>query len=155
MARKKNQEGCDLNMTPMIDVVFQLIIFFIVTINIADTKDETVRLELGTHGQDMEAGEDKPSSLVIDVARNGRCSIGNVTLTDTRLRQIMHQRYARYGSSFDVCVRGDARAQHNAIRKVMDVCTAEGIGRVTFVAVKDARTPEQKEFFATRARSRR
>ncbi len=155
MARKKNQEGCDLNMTPMIDVVFQLIIFFIVTINIADSKDETIRLELGTHGAEIEAGEDKPSSLVIDVAKNGRCSIGNVTLTDARLHQIMHQRYARFGSAFDVCVRGDARANHNAIRKVMDVCTSEGIGRVTFIAVKDARTPEQKKFLVERARSRR
>lgn len=155
MARKKNQEGCDLNMTPMIDVVFQLIIFFIVTINIADSKDETVRLELGTHGQEVESGEAKNSSLVIDVSEKGRCSIGNVTLTDARLHQIMKQRFARYGSSFDVCVRGDARAKHNAIRRVMDICTSEGIGRVTFIAVKDARTPEQKKFFDGRARSRR
>jgi hypothetical protein len=30
MSRARNQEGCELNMTPMIDVVFNLIIFFMV-----------------------------------------------------------------------------------------------------------------------------
>jgi hypothetical protein len=36
----------------------------------------------------------------------------------------------------------------------MDVCTELGIGRVSFVAVKDPRTPEQKQFFESRRRSR-
>ena len=40
------------------------------------------------------------------------------------------------------------------IRKVMDVCTANNIGRVSFVAVKDPRTPEQRKFFDDRKRSR-
>ncbi|MBR1608342.1 MAG: biopolymer transporter ExbD [Kiritimatiellae bacterium] len=156
MARRKNQEGCDLNMTPMIDVVFQLIIFFIVTINIADAKDEDVRLELGVHGAEVETGGDAPASaLVIDVSSKGRVSINNRDVDTAGLRQIMKQRYARYGSTFDVCVRGDARARHDYVRKVMDVCTSEGVGRVTFLAVKDARTPAQIKFLADRERRSR
>ena len=50
MSSKRNQEQCTIDMTPMIDVVFQLIIFFIVTINVADQRDETIRLEMGPHG---------------------------------------------------------------------------------------------------------
>ena len=46
MARK-SQENPQLDMTPMIDVVFELIIFFVVTLTQATAKDETVRLEDG------------------------------------------------------------------------------------------------------------
>ena len=69
MSKKRDNEGCDLNMTPMIDVVFQLIIFFIVTINIADTKDENIQLEFGYHGQEVKTSEQSDTSAVtIDVA---------------------------------------------------------------------------------------
>ena len=33
MSKKRNSEGCETNMTPMIDVVFQLLIFFIITLD--------------------------------------------------------------------------------------------------------------------------
>ena len=156
MSKKRETEGCSVNMTPMIDVVFQLIIFFIVTINIADSKDESVRLELGTNGQEVESGDSKASALVIDVSQKGRISIGNVEVRPNDLKAIMARRFRLYGNNFQVWVRGDARATHKQIRKVMDTCTASGLGRVSFIAVKDARTPEQKKFFADRKqRSRR
>jgi len=156
MSKKRETEGCSVNMTPMIDVVFQLIIFFIVTINIADSKDESVRLELGTNGQEVESGDSKASALVIDVSQKGRISIGNVEVRPNDLKTIMARRFRLYGNNFQVWVRGDARATHKQIRKVMDTCTASGLGRVSFIAVKDARTPEQKKFFADRKqRSRR
>ena len=46
MARKA-QENPALDMTPMIDVVFELIIFFVVTLTEAQKKDETIELEDG------------------------------------------------------------------------------------------------------------
>ena len=155
MSKKRETEGCSVNMTPMIDVVFQLIIFFIVTINIADSKDETVRLELGTNGQEVESGDTKASALVIDVSQKGRISIGNVEVRQSDLKTMMARRFRLYGNNFQVWVRGDARATHKQIRKVMDTCTASGVGRVSFIAVKDARTKETKKFLTERNRSRR
>lgn len=142
-------------MTPMIDVVFQLIIFFIVTITMSEAKDETIRLERGRYGQEIETGEAAASAIVIDVNQRGRISIGNTTLTQDRLREIIRGRLNRMGNTFQVWIRGDARAQHDMIRTVMDSVTALGVGRVHFVAVKDARTPAQKEFFVRRSRGGR
>ena len=39
---KRSQENPQLDMTPMIDVVFELIIFFVVTLTEAQKKDETI-----------------------------------------------------------------------------------------------------------------
>ncbi|NLB69112.1 MAG: biopolymer transporter ExbD [Lentisphaerae bacterium] len=155
MARKRELEESALDMTPMIDCVFQLMIFFIVTINVSEMKDEDVRLELAPSGPEIESGtESDVSALVIDVNRRGRISLNNATLTTQQLRGIVRGRRNRQGNTFQVWIRGDTRAHHVMIRRVMDVCTDEGIGKVSFVAVKDPRTPAQKEFFARRRRSR-
>ena len=165
MSKKRDNEGCDLNMTPMIDVVFQLIIFFIVTINIADTKDENIQLEFGYHGQEVKTSEQSDTSAVtIDVAdpyitvgnkriphpdpevrrMGGRISIGNITIHRENLRTIVRSGRARFGDGFQVWVRGDWRATHGLVRKVMDLCAEEGIGRVTFIAISEAVTDKSR-----------
>lgn len=154
MSKARKQDPCTIDMTPMIDCVFQLIIFFIVTINMSENNDPDVRLELGKHGQEIESGESSSSALILDVNRKGRVSIGNVSFNAAGLQKIISGRYRRYGANTQIWIRGDARASHDQIRKVMDVCTSMGIGRVSFVAVKDARTPEQKDFFASRKKRR-
>ena len=49
MAKSRN-EDVSLDMTPMIDVVFQLIIFFVVTLKMSDDKDSTIKLADGKNG---------------------------------------------------------------------------------------------------------
>ena len=143
--QKKKGEDAKLEMTPMIDVVFQLLIFFIVTINIADTKDENIQLEFGYHGQEVKTSEQSDTSAVtIDVAMpragfpEGRISVGNITIHKENLRTIVRSGRARFGDGFQVWVRGDWRATHGLVRKVMDLCAEEGIGRVTFIAISEA-----------------
>ena len=82
MAKKPNNEDVSLDMTPMIDVVFQLIIFFVVTLKMSDDKDTTIKLEDGKAGIPLTQEELPPSQLTIDVARNGRVSLSNITLSD-------------------------------------------------------------------------
>ena len=59
----KTHENPELDMTPMIDVVFELIIFFVVTLKMATDKDETVRLEDGKHGVILTPEELPPSHI--------------------------------------------------------------------------------------------
>ncbi len=154
--RKRELDESSLDMTPMIDCVFQLMIFFIVTINISEVKDKDVRLELGPSGPEVESGRDADvSALVVDVNKSGRISVNNLDITTDQLRSRVRSRLKRQGNTFQVWVRGDARAQHYMIRKVMDACTLEGVGKVSFVAVKTARTKETKEFLRTRDAARR
>ena len=57
MAKKKKNarenDGASLDMTPMIDVVFQLIIFFVVTLKTADTVNPDIVLEYGKNGPEL------------------------------------------------------------------------------------------------------
>ena len=141
MARK-SQENPQLDMTPMIDVVFELIIFFVVTLTQATAKDETVRLEDGKHGIELTPEELPPTHLIVDVARNGRISMCDVTITPAELGRRVKERLRRYGE-FPVLIRADYRARHKSVADVMNACTMNGIWKLSFVAVYDRKTEKK------------
>ncbi|MGN0847341.1 MAG: ExbD/TolR family protein [Kiritimatiellia bacterium] len=141
MARKTN-ENPQLDMTPMIDVVFELIIFFVVTLTQANAKDETVRLEDGKHGIELTPDELPPTHLIVDVARTGRISMCDVTITPAELGRRVKERMRRYGE-FPVLIRADYRAKHKAVSEVMNACTMNGIWKLSFVAVYDRKSEQR------------
>lgn len=138
MKRKRsNSAGCELDMTPMIDVVFQMIIFFIVTIKMDENINEEIVLEEAVDGP-LYKGED-PRTMVIEVDRRGWLSINNVQLTEAQLRNIIRGRFSRFGM-FPVMIRADRRTEHRHVRRVMDLCTEIGIWRIDFAAIKERKT---------------
>ena len=141
MARK-SQENPQLDMTPMIDVVFELIIFFVVTLTQATAKDETVKLEDGKHGIELTPDELPPTHLIVDVARNGRISMCDVTITPAELGRRVKERLRKYGE-FPVLIRADYRARHKSVAEVMNACTMNGIWKLSFVAVYDRKSEKK------------
>ena len=142
MARKP-QDNPTLDMTPMIDVVFELIIFFVVTLKMAQEKDETIRLEDGKHGIVLTPEELPPGHMIVDIAKNGRISMNNGTMTPEQVGQRVKDRYRRYGE-FPVLIRADYRVKHEYVARVMNACTANGIWKIAFVAVQDRKSGRPK-----------
>ena len=137
-SKRKSMEGGDMNMTPMIDVVFQLIIFFIVTLKMTENINPDIVLEDGKHGEII-TGENVPTQTIeIEVSRRGRISIHNAQLDTARLAMHIRDRYNKYGS-FPVMVRADYRTRHEDVKRVMDVCTRNGVWKIGFIAVQDRR----------------
>jgi biopolymer transport protein ExbD len=118
--------------------VFQLIIFFIVTIKMEQDINEDIRLEDAKHGPTIEKQD--PRTTVIEVDRRGWISMHGAQLTPNQLRNILVSKYKRLGQSFPILIRGDARARHEDIRSVMDICTSIGIWRISFAAIKERKT---------------
>ena len=136
---KLHGEPCELNMTPMIDVVFQLMIFFIVTIKLNQEYNPDVKLEFGKYGPTIKQMAD--TTLVIEINRFGWTSIHNMMVSRENLAKLIRGRYNRYGQ-YPVLIRGDYRAKHKDIRAVMDMCTSAGIWKITFAAIKEKKAPE-------------
>ncbi len=134
---KSHTEQCEIDMTPMIDVVFQLIIFFVVTMKMSQDSNMDIVLEDGQHGITLTSENMPPVTLEIEVDRRGRVSIHNATLSDSNLRDIMRARVNKYGNEFPVMIRADRRTQHEKVRKVMDICTASGVWKLSFVAIQE------------------
>ncbi len=134
--RRRPNEGCEMDMTPMIDVTFQLIIFFVVTIKFTENANPDIVLEDGKHGEIITAENQSKQTFTIEVSHKGRISINNATCTMARLEELVRYRYSRYGS-FPVMIRADYRTPHDYVRRVMDVCTRNGVWRVGFLAVQE------------------
>jgi biopolymer transport protein ExbD len=142
MARKPS-EGCELDMTPMIDVVFQLIIFFVVTLKMTSDINPDIVLEDGKNGVTLTQDNMPPSTLEIELDRSGRISIHNATVSPAQLAVMIKNRVNRHGNEFPVLIRADRRTQHERVRKVMDVCTGAGIWKLSFLAVQEHKSKSQ------------
>ena len=148
---RKPQDNPQLDMTPMIDVVFELIIFFVVTLTEAQKKDETIELEDGKHGIVLVPEELPPSHLQIDIGlypsgpKKGRprISMGDRDVTTAQIGQRVKDRIKKY-KDFPVIVRADFAVPHSAVRQVMDACTAAGVWKISFMAVHEDKTNERK-----------
>ena len=124
-------------MTPMIDVVFQLIIFFVVTLKMTSDINEDIILEEGKNGVTLTQDNKPPTTLEIELDRKGRISIHNATLSESLLKQLLQNRVNKHGNEFPVLIRADRRTQHERVKRVMDVCTGVGIWKLSFVAIQE------------------
>ena len=148
MARTR-QGNPQLDMTPMIDVVFELIIFFVVTLTEAQKKDETIELESGRHGIVLTPEELPPDHMQIDIASVGkdgkrlntpRISMGDREMTKEEIYQRVKARREKYNRDFPVLIRADFETPHSAVRDVMDACANAKIWRLSFMAVAEDKT---------------
>lgn len=141
MARK-SQEAPALDMTPMIDVVFELIIFFVVTLTEAQKKDETIELEDGQHGIVLTPEELPPTHMMVDIGlKNGkpRISMGDRDITLEEIGRRVKKKFSKIGE-FPVMIRADYAVPHWAVAKVMNACTENGIWKISFVAIGEDKT---------------
>jgi biopolymer transport protein ExbD len=141
MARKP-QENPVLDMTPMIDVVFELIIFFVVTLTEAQRKDETIELEDGRHGIVLTPEELPPTHMMIDIGmRKGmpRISMGDRDITPEEIGRRVKERMRKIGE-FPVLIRADFNCRHETVARVMNAVTAAGIWKISFMAVGEDKT---------------
>ena len=148
---KKPQENPQLDMTPMIDVVFELIIFFVVTLVEAQKKDESIELEDGKHGIVLVPEELPPTHMQIDIGlhqkgpKKGkpRISMGDVEISPADISKRVKDRLKKY-KDFPVMVRADFAVPHKAVAQVMNACTEAGVWKISFMAVGEDKTHERK-----------
>ena len=135
----------------MIDVVFELIIFFVVTLVEAQKKDESIELEDGKHGIVLVPEELPPTHMQIDIGlhqkgpKKGkpRISMGDVEITPADISKRVKDRLKKY-KDFPVMVRADFAVPHKAVAQVMNACTEAGVWKISFMAVGEDKTHERK-----------
>jgi biopolymer transport protein ExbD len=136
MGKRTTLDEAAMNMTPMIDVVFQLIIFFITTADMENKAlDTKVRMAMAPHGQVVQKKD--PRTIVVDVDSKGRISIANAYMSPAVLKSILKKAVGEYGQTTPVVIRGDGKTTHQDIKAVMDACSSAGLWKVKFAALKE------------------
>lgn len=128
-------------MTPMIDVVFQMIIFFVCTVQLEkEAISEFIQLPDSPHGPMVVEAKD-PRTITIEVDDCGRIYIARTPLSAAKLHKVLSKTvadYGRVGPSIPIRIRAAGGAQHAYVKRVLDACTSAGLHKISFVAVKDS-----------------
>lgn len=129
--RPHRKESPELNLTPLIDVVFLLLIFFMVSTTF--DKESRIKVELPTAATQDEQVEDE-QVLQITVDANGRFYVDEreVVNTDADTLKRAIEKAAGVRRDLPVIIKADARASFQSVFKVMDVTSQLGFVNMTF-----------------------
>ena len=119
------------NMTPMIDVVFQLIIFFLVSSHLAK-QEVQFKLPLPTAQSGL---KDKPTEkprLTVNVLADGTLLLAGRQVTAEELRARLAERQNDLGKDVEVRIRGDRTTAYKHVEPVMLACARSGIWNVSY-----------------------
>jgi biopolymer transport protein ExbD len=124
------------NMTPMIDVVFLLIIFFLVSSHLA--KQETqMALSLPSAASIDEPADDEHARLVVNVQPDGSMYLAGHKLTPAELQRRLAEKVRELGRDLEVRIRGDRLADYGHVEPIMLACARSGVWNVTFAVVRE------------------
>ena len=117
-------EEQDLNLTPMIDCVFLLLVFFMVTT--VFKQPYSLQVELPEAQQAHQVEEKK---LVCSITANGRMEINREPVTKAQLQQVLshHKQQTR---SLTLIVRTDKTTEHGHLLDLLEVAKGMGIEKV-------------------------
>jgi biopolymer transport protein ExbD len=130
----KGPEFVEIDYTPMIDMTFQLIAFFMILINFSDgEQDERVQLPSSMIAKPPDAASDTP--ITIQMVRDGKIIMNGQMLPDANaLRPFLkNERYVmqtRNQSEKDatIIIRADKDAKTGLVQQIIKVCQEPGIG---------------------------
>lgn len=127
-------ESDPLNMTPMIDVVFNLLIFFLLSSTYL-SEEQQLQMELP---RVVEAAPltDEPDELFVNVLADGRIRVADVEYDLTSLTTRLRDARANYPDQA-VAIRGDGRVAYDKVAKVISVCKQVGISRLDILVLEE------------------
>lgn len=133
MARKRirEEEEATLDMTPMLDIVFIMLIFFIVTTSFVK--------EAGIDVNRPEASQatTKPSAnIFIAIRENGEVWMDRRQVDVERVAANLERLLAEQPTDM-VVIQADKDARHGVVVKVMDQIKEAGIAQISIAAEND------------------
>ncbi|MEX2175795.1 MAG: biopolymer transporter ExbD [Pirellulaceae bacterium] len=116
-----------INLTPMIDIVFQLIIFFMVGAKFTEL-EKSVDLSV-PQVSDIAALTPTPENRVINVYRDGRIDLDRQPVSIEQLKAELGDAQRQY-AELGVVVRGDAEGPFQNVAAVLTACRQAGIAEM-------------------------
>ncbi|MDO9423755.1 MAG: biopolymer transporter ExbD [Methylobacter sp.] len=137
--QRKKKEKIDISMTPMIDVVFLLLIFFMVTTTFSRQTEVNINLP---EAQGTEVKEyPKTVSLVIDAdgiySLIGDDNLPHQLINQTRagLRQEL-SKLAERSKDLPFVINADDKTPNKAVMTALDIAGQVGFSHITFATLK-------------------
>ncbi len=130
--------GLSFNMTPMIDVVFLLIIFFLVSSHLAH-QEVHVDLDLPEAQTGQTDQPDSTRRLIVNLlpepVEGKRISIGGSRLDLDELDALLRFERDRTDRPLEVRIRGDQTVPYGEVEPILLTCARAGVWQVGFAVM--------------------
>ncbi len=126
------------NMTPMIDVVFLLIIFFLVSSHLA-RQETTLELPLPVALSSNEEIDQITPRVTINVQSDGVILLAGRPIRVPELADRFREIHKREGEGMEVRIRSSRRATYAMVEPIMLACTQAKIWNVTYAVYQEER----------------
>ena len=132
---RRSSASAYINMTPMIDVTFQLIIFFLLSSRLAQQETQ-MELELPSAASGREAEDDERPRLTVNVSPDGRVMLGSTETPASEMAGRLRIERERLGDDLEIRVRADRSVPYSKVSPILLACAEAGIWNVTFAVLK-------------------
>jgi len=131
--RQQRVQDPEVNLTPLIDVVFLLLIFFMVS----TTFEQESELEIILPEASQEATSEDLDAVVINIDVDGRYEIDGVQIDSGRRLLLRRTLENAVGSNRDdpIIIRADGRTPHQAVVTAMDIAASLGLEKLAIMTV--------------------
>lgn len=121
---KRGQVLAALSMTPLIDVVFLLLIFFLVASRLSqEDRELDIPLPSAANAMPMTA---EPQEMIVNIDQSGAIVVNKQVLSSQQFEALLLQSLADNPLGQSVLIRADRRVSLQTPVSVMDICLKSG-----------------------------
>ena len=132
---RTQDRGFAFNITPIIDVVFLLIIFFLVASHFI-RHENVERIELPLASKAVE-DEESATRLVVTIVASGEISIGSTTIPAEEFEQRLQALIAKHGAAAtELRIRADRSVLYSHVEPLLITAARNGVTKVRFAVLK-------------------
>lgn len=130
---ESSRRGIPFNITPLIDIVFLLVIFFLVASHFARSEPmEEVRLPDAS----QTAEDEVPRRLTITIHENGTYFVQGRAVTLGEVEQMITEGAGTAPETYAVRVRGDKAARYELVQPIMLACARARVTTFGFKVIE-------------------
>lgn len=130
----RSDERVDVNLTPLIDVVFLLLIFFMVSTTF--DRHAKLKVELPEASANTEQQLEDPVILSIDAKGNYFIDDRQVVNTQLETLKIALQKTVADKKDVSLVLRADAKTPHQSVVRAMDAASQLGLTRLSIATIE-------------------
>ena len=128
--KKRRKKDIHLDITPIVDTVFNLLIFFALSLNF--TNPSTLPIKLPQISS-KDVTKQPIQQITIEITEMGEVFLNQKAQTDDSLQQKL-KRLKSQSPESKVILLADEKVYHGKIVKIMDLCKKAGFNKISIAA---------------------
>jgi len=127
--KEKKKRDVFLDITPIVDTVFNLLIFFALSLNFTSNATLNVNLPKIT----SQTSSPEKSILTIQLTKNNEVFFNHQPITLERLESKLKETIEK-SNDFSIIIQADEQVAHGKVVKIMDICKKCGLQKISIAA---------------------